>query len=73
MVGGGGGDDDDVMLMVTVIYRVLVMQCSKISHASCIVVDRKRGLGCKLMTSGTSPPQYVPHRRTIIANSEKSL
>ena len=34
--------------------------------------DRKRGLGCRLMMSGTSPPQYGPHWR-IIANNEKSL
>ena len=38
---------------------------------SCIV-DRKRGLACRLMTSGTSPPQYGTHRR-IIANTEKSV
>ena len=31
-----------------------------------------RGLGCRLMTSWTSLPQYSPHRR-IIAKSEKSL
>ena len=34
--------------------------------------NRKRGQVCRLMTSGTLPPQYGPHR-LIIANYEKSL
>ena len=35
-------------------------------------VDRKRGLICRLMTSGMSTAQYSPHRM-IITNYEKSL
>ena len=37
-----------------------------------LIDDRKRGHVCRLMTSGTSPAQYGPHR-LFIANYEKSL
>ena len=47
-------------------------QSTYVPSHSVLIDDRKRGHVCRLMTSGTSPTQYGPHR-LIIANHEKSL